>query len=389
MTGKQKEKIYKSITDIDDKYVEEAAEECAETIGAGGIAKGIEKTSEASSETSAAKFAKRRLAVKMALGLAAAIAVAAAGIIFFTTILPKHGKAGEEARYPTRILSYGQELDGQAAPGPEIAYEKRWDEKTLDEKYMWLDYNGLTYYNSGKGVLPDRLGEWIAMDESVYGQDAYAKDEDSIKRTPAKVGLVKGVSEKVALAVQFGAPEHVSVFVANPPSSEQILPATLGAFLSDWNLAEDLRVGIVYCYQADEIYGPGYDYTAEGGKPSTICFEGAETRVVLETLLSKTDAQRLDDLPKDAVLRYSVAIYDDTLGVENLSLAVYSGGFIWTNLTGYAGIFKIGEEGPQAFLDYVIQNLDGYVPVYPSEDEVPEGGEKPGLGTVVRTSQGE
>ena len=77
MTDEKKDKIYRSMTDIDDRFIEEAAEEKLKTTA--------------------------RPVWRIAVGIAAALAVATAGILFFTRIMPE--KANEnDTPWPTRIV---------------------------------------------------------------------------------------------------------------------------------------------------------------------------------------------------------------------------------------------------------------------------------------------
>ena len=143
MTGEQKKKIYQSITEIDDRFVEEAAEESVAEIRS---EVSQEDQGAAGTRNAEKKTAKRLRILRMALGLAAAAAVAAAGIIFLPKILPEKNHGAGETAYPTRFYSddlipggkdaqapvpggaaYPTQYEQWPAPGPdgEIAYEKR------------------------------------------------------------------------------------------------------------------------------------------------------------------------------------------------------------------------------------------------------------------------
>ena len=405
MTGKQKKKIYQSITEIDDRFVEEAAEESVAEIRA-EVSQEDQGTA-AGTRNAEKKTAKRLRILRMALGLAAAAAVAAAGIIFLPKILPEKNRGARETAYPTRFYSddlipggkdaqapvpggaaYPTQYEQRPAPGPdgEIAYEKRWDEKTMDEKYSSLDFGGLTYRNRASRVPEARLGEAAGEDLTAYGYDAYAKLEgtEEVKRIAVEARRITGVSEKIALAVRLEGEDHFTSFVASPSFDVETRPATLGDFLRDWNLAEDLRPGTVYTYQ--DIHPPVI----------ALCFEGADRAEVLSKLLHETGLARIEELPKGAErVLYSIAVYDDVLGIENLALSVYEGGYLWTNLTGTATIFRIDEADAQAFLNYAKAELKGYELVMktgsdgiPDDGGVPEAMTEMPLETVVHSSEG-
>ncbi|MBR3436272.1 MAG: hypothetical protein IKG97_00815 [Lachnospiraceae bacterium] len=357
MTDKQKDKIYRSMTDIDDRYIEDAAEERQKTTA--------------------------RPVWRIAVGIAAALAVAAAGILFFTRIAPEKANEGDKA-WPTRIVGNDENPDAKApAPGPgdEIAYEKHWDEKSLDEKYNHLDYDGRTYFNHAAVIPESRRGKCLAADIAAYGYDPYSEGKDSIRYMPTLVYEITGVSPKIAVGVELEGERHLAPFVVDVPFSMEARPETLGGLLRDWNLEEDLRIGTVYYYQDKKAWEQGY---------GTVCFDGADRAEVLRTLLAKTDTKRIEDLPAGTErILYSLAIYDDALGISNLALSVYEGGYLWTNLTGYASIFKIEEADAEAFLNYVLGNLEGYIPVYEKNPGMPDEGvpEAAPVGTVVESSE--
>ncbi len=383
MTKEQKEKLYNSMTAIDDKYIEEAAME-NEEIQPESASVHIEASSgKAFGRTE--KKTKLRLALRLGLGIAAGLAAAAAGIIFFTRIMPEGGKANETV-WPTRhVLPASEDAASPSnATRDEIAYVKRWDEKDFNEKYSHLDYEGNVYFNHAVPVAAARKGRLLAEDMTAYGWDPYAEGEDQINRVPAKVYEIIGVSPKVGVAVEMEGPNCeacLSAFVLNPSGGDTGWDMTLGEFLTAWNLAEDLRIGTVYAYQDKDVWAQGY---------GTLCFDGADTAEVFRTLFKDTSPQRLEELPDGTErILYSIAVYDDVLGIENLALSVYKGGYLWTNLTGYASIFKISEADAQAFLDYVYASCEGYIPVYERDPDLPDEGipENAPFETVVQSSE--
>ena len=94
MTDQQKKKIYQSITEIDDRFVEEAAEESVAEIRV-EVSQEDQGTA-AGPQSAEKKTAKRLRILRMAMGLAAAAAVAAAGIVFLPKILPESLAKGSD-----------------------------------------------------------------------------------------------------------------------------------------------------------------------------------------------------------------------------------------------------------------------------------------------------
>ena len=62
------------------------------------------------------------------------------------------------------------------------------------------------------------------------------------------------------------------------------------------------------------------------------------------------------------------------LGYQNISLSVAESGCIKTNILDTGKMFCIGEEHTQAFVDYAVNECEGYkpIPVYTNSEPIPE-----------------
>ena len=60
------------------------------------------------------------------------------------------------------------------------------------------------------------------------------------------------------------------------------------------------------------------------------------------------------------------------LGYENISLGVTENGYLTTNILNTGKAFFIGAEKAQMFMDYVIENCEGYDIIYIERDILPE-----------------
>ena len=59
---------------------------------------------------------------------------------------------------------------------------------------------------------------------------------------------------------------------------------------------------------------------------------------------------------------------------ENISISIREEGYIITNILSTGKMFRVGEENTKAFVDYVLDECDGYEIVYSSNpsDSIPE-----------------
>ena len=90
----------------------------------------------------------------------------------------------------------------------------------------------------------------------------------------------------------------------------------------------------------------------------------------------------LDDLTAKNVDNYdsmnffnkmSINVFIPVLGYENISLSVTEDGYITTNILDTGKAFYIGEDKTDMFIEYVLNNCQGYEIIYIQDDEgIPE-----------------
>ena len=139
-------------------------------------------------------------------------------------------------------------------------------------------------------------------------------------------------------------------------------PATLKDFIDDLNLTETLSFGSIY-----------YEWMQENGEIAHIEFKNLNDAVVWNMLLSDTSLECVEFSGNDILINgMSISVSIPLLGYENISLGVTENGYLTTNILNTGKAFFIGAKKAQMFMEYVIENCEGYEIVYIEGDILPE-----------------
>lgn len=266
------------------------------------------------------------------------------------------GEAGgsDGRRWPVKTI----QVDGKAEQL--AAWGTPWEDLEIYRQYGMILFDGKLYLTNGPLTVPlDKLeGEPQEITASSYEGGVTPEDIDYTPehQIPALVSYIQGVSGECAVAVQYEGTEEWY-----PALNHNYTPQTLGQFIDDLNLRENLTFGTVY-----------YTYWPNG-ENADVHFDSVDSEKIWELLLSHTEAENvcrnlnsgdfytLFDPGEEpgTILEISVSI--PILGEENLALEVREDGYLWTNLMGMTEkAFLIGEENTQAFVDYVLDECEGY-----------------------------
>lgn len=252
--------------------------------------------------------------------------------------------------------------DSEPVVSAEIAIVPHWEDMAIYEQFYDIELNGISY-SARRGVVPaDRVGESLGT-ITARGWDEYADiaGEDANRYINAEIYTITKINPECAVAVRYEGTDTVYACV-----NSHYRPETLGQFIDDLNLQEEISFGTVY-----------YEWRSPSGRRATIRFDDVDDQIIKEHLLTELDAENVYDesalhtIPR-RIMGASVDI--PLLGYENISLSVQEDGYIKTNILDTGKLFYIGEDKTQSFVDYVTEYCEGYEPVtvYSNLAEEPE-----------------
>lgn len=326
----KREVISEAISNINEKYIEEA------------------------DEFQVAKKAKKR-AWRKWLPVAACLCLVVAGVTTYFLFKTAH---------PWRVRFEKVSWD-EADMQPSIAEIPRWETQPIYLQYNTVEWNGETYSARSAEIPADRIGDFLG-DVTANGWDDYAKlrGEDGKRQIDAKIYAVTKISTECIIAVQYEGEEGWYAF-----ENSRYRPETLGQFVEDLNLREEVVFNTIH-YSS---------YTPTFGDYANVHFENVDICIIWEWLFSEPEAENVyDQLQLHQIPKEILGISTDIplWGSKNISVSVHEGGYIMTNILSTGKLFYIGEEKTQGFVDYVLNECEGYETIYFYEDSgEPEFGE--------------
>lgn len=239
----------------------------------------------------------------------------------------------------------------------EIAEIPHWEDMEIYQQYHEIELDGVSYTARSGEIPADRIGEYLGT-VTARGWDEYADiaGENPERFIQAEVYAITDISTNCALAIQY---EGTDTWYASVDSSYR--PETLGQFIDDLNMNEEVKFGYVY-----------YEYPTPSGEYSTIRFENVDSNIIWELLLSETEAENTyNDLQIEPKRILGISVDIPILGYKNISLSVREDGYIITNILDTGKMFYVGEKNTQAFVEYVLEECDGYEIIYVYDDLEP------------------
>lgn len=254
----------------------------------------------------------------------------------------------KDKRWPEKVVSRTQSSEAETAIIP------KWDEQTISQQYSEVKWNTVMYSTRQTEIKSEMIGSVLGA-VTATGIDNYT---DTVHTMEAAVYAINNISAECAVAVLFDGETDYYVYV-----NTEYQPETLGDFITDLNLKETLSFGSVY-----------YDWKTEDKPVTTIEFVDLEASRVWEMLLSDESLKAIKD--NDAMWlgdKMSVSVNIPLLGYENIGLWVTEEGYLVTNILSTAKVFDLGTEKTEQFINYVVENCEGYELVYEdSSGEIPE-----------------
>lgn len=255
----------------------------------------------------------------------------------------------EDSRWPKKTVYVEGENE---AGGEEIAIIKKWYEMGISEQFSEFDLNNNKYSTNVCEIAHEHIGN-IIDEVTLAGYDIY---EDKTYTANAVAYEIKDISSQCAVAIQFEGRTDYYVY-----KNSWYRPKTLGEFIDILNLGETISFGKVY-----------YSYFDKNNDNHRIEFEDIDDKVVWDILLTDKTLQNQHEDKHWHISLMGISVDIPLLGYENISLAVTEDGYLTTNILDTGKCFYLGEDKVQEFVDYVIDNCEGYEIVYVyDKDEKP------------------
>lgn len=215
-------------------------------------------------------------------------------------------------------------------------------------RYTTLRYSGVDYITAALALKDEDKGSSLG-NAVVTGQDRFSGE---IHEMDVEVFEIQGVDSKCAVAVRFTEPDssvngmdHVYAYMNTDYS-----PGTLGELIRDLGLEKQLEIGLVsYKYRQGE---------------DMVVFEDVDVSKVLELLKTNESVANVS-VPDTDRGRTVISIGADYLGIGmNKGIFLTEEGYLWTNILETGKYFYIGKDEVDEFVNYVIDNCDGYIYIY-------------------------
>lgn len=280
-------------------------------------------------------------------GIVWAVCAAALAVCIGAAAVLQHGrnevKSSSESNMGTSAVTTYQS---------EIAYEKQWDEMTDEERYTLLEYGGKSYDSKLSAVPQEYLGEKTGSAQAV-GYDLFNDEKHTLG---CEVYAIEGIDQNCAVAVKYDGQESAYAFV-----NAYYRPQTLGQFIEDLSLEDNLIFGDIYC-----------DYF-ENGEYVSMKYTGADGGVIWDMLLTDRTAENVYSDNDWYDVKMDIGVDLPLLGYKNISLGVTEDGYIVTNILDTGKAFYIGKDKAEAFIEYVEDECMGEVlPKESGGEAIPE-----------------
>lgn len=233
-----------------------------------------------------------------------------------------------------------------------------WDELEINGQYTRFKYNGIEYHTAGAEISSEKLGEFLG-ETTASGVDEYTDEKHEIT---VSVYPIAKINEKTALAVQFPEDEKFYVYY-----NQTYKPQTLGDFIDDLNLTENLKISTTAtCSTIENLYMTDRKYSnIDTSKLMEILLSGRN--VPTESMFDYNTFVEGDRF--DAALDFAVDI--PILGIKNLSLEITKGGFVHTNAFFHTStLFYLGTDKTDPFVQYVKENCPSKI-TWQSDEPLP------------------
>lgn len=236
-----------------------------------------------------------------------------------------------------------------------LAIVPKWNEMSISQQFSEVEYNNSKYSSRVTEISDENISKNIG-NAILSGYDTYSKTTYNKK---ADLYSIKTISEKCAIAVRFEGDSEYYVYV-----NSYYRPETLGEFMENLSLKENISFGTVYYNYLDEDSQEDIKVEFYNVDNEIIWQKLFSNNLKLENIYSDTGKYTSEKLTQSI----SVSVNIPILGYENISVSLTDKGYLLTNILDTGKGFYIGEDKVQEFLRYIKGNYDGYKIVYVYEN---------------------
>lgn len=263
---------------------------------------------------------------------------------------------------------YGDSSSTESA----TAIVPRWEEMSISQQFSEVNYNNNRYSSRTTKIERDKIGNKIGT-AILTGYDTYTKTSYNKN---GDIYSVNDLSQKCVIAVQFENDSDYYVYV-----NSYYKPTTLGEFMEDLNLKNIVSFGTIHYNYWNKNLECNMEY-------SKIEFYNVDNNIIWQMLFNDVNLKNIysdNDTGIHTSENYSIEIGVDIplLEYKNISVSLTDKGYLITNILDSGKAFYIGESKVQDFLNYIIDNYDGYKIIYVNKEQKETTGENSTKGDTV------
>ena len=223
-----------------------------------------------------------------------------------------------------------------------------WEYRSITEKFSSLEFLENSYSSRHTKIESTLIGESLGT-AVLKGYDTYAEKEHSIG---ARIYKVKDLPEKCVIAIQFENDTDYYVYI-----NAYYRPETLGQFIEDLNLKETVEFGSVW-------YEYSYRDEQDNYNHENIEFPDVTDEIIWQMLFDNLTASNIHNDYEVHKRIMSISVNMPLFGYEKISVSICEDGYITTNIFDTGKTFYIGKDKVDAFVNYILENYQGYKIVY-------------------------
>lgn len=246
-----------------------------------------------------------------------------------------------------------EKIDINEETHSQMAIIKHWEDRTITEKYVEATFIKNKYFSRQLIIEQNRIEKLIGT-ANLKGHDVYTQKD---YETKGNVYSINEINNECAIAIQFENDSNYYVYV-----NSYYRPETLKQFMNDLDLKKNAFFGLIYYNYWEENSNGEKEY-------SRIKFLKVDNETIWNMLFDNLELENVyaDDAKFLAHYGYEIVITVNVplLGYTNISIQLTDTGYMITNILDTGKAFYIGKDKVKAFLEYLINNYDGYKLVYP------------------------